>query len=68
VEEILLFNKFFPIVDIYRSCEDMPDKVVRWLVDGKFFGDFLRPVFAANRVQRVSDLHSAFQIRTRATP
>jgi len=27
------------------------------------FGDFLRPVFSASRVQHVSDLHSKFAIR-----
>jgi len=27
------------------------------------FGDFLRPVFAASRVQQVSDLHSKFALR-----
>jgi len=29
---------------------------VRWWRDG----DFLRPVFAASRMQRISDLHSKF--------
>jgi len=36
-----------------------PDKVVRWCRDG----DFLRPVFAVSRVQRISDLHSKFALR-----
>ena len=36
--------------------------VPRW----RFFGEFLRPVFSANRVQQVSDLH--YYIRTKATP
>jgi len=35
-----------------------PDKVVRWCRDG----DFLRPVFVASRVQRISDLHSKFAL------
>jgi len=35
-----------------------PDKVGRWCRDG----DFLRPVFAASRVQRISDLHSKFAL------
>jgi len=33
--------------------------VRRW----RLFGDFLRPVFSANRVQHVSDLHSKFALR-----
>jgi len=37
VDEILLFNKFFLIVDICLSCEDIADKVVRWYTDGEFF-------------------------------
>jgi len=42
--EILMLNKFFPIVDTCLSCEDSPTKL--W--DGAqmaIFGDFLRPVF-----------------------
>jgi len=41
-----------------------PDKVVRWCRDG----DFLRPVFAANRVPRISDLHSKFAVRPHHVP
>jgi len=41
-----------------------PDKVVRWCRDG----DFLRPVFAASRVQRISDLHSKFALRPHHVP
>jgi len=36
-----------------------PDKVVRWCREG----DFLRPVLAARRVQRISDVHSKFALR-----
>jgi len=35
---------------------------VRWCPDGDF-GDFLRPVFSASRVQYVSDLHPKFALR-----
>ena len=35
--------------------------VPRW----RFFATFLRPVFAASRVQQVSDLHSKFALRPR---
>jgi len=59
VEELLLFNKFFPIVDTCLNCEDTTDKVVRWCWDG----DFLCPVFPASRVQHISDLHSKFTLR-----
>jgi len=41
-----------------------PDKVVRWCPDD----DFLRPVFAASRVQRISDLHSKFALRPHHVP
>ena len=59
VGETLLFNKFFSIVDMCLSCEDMARQSVRWCRDG----DFLRPVFAASRVQHVSDLHLKFALR-----
>jgi len=66
VEEILLLNKFF------SNCRYMPqlrrygqpDKFVRWCRDD----DFLRPVFAASRVQRISDLHSKFALRPHHVP
>jgi len=35
--EVLLFNKFFPIVDTRLSCEDSADKVIWWCTDGDFF-------------------------------
>ena len=41
-----------------------PDKVVRWCRGG----NFLRPVFAASRVQRISDLHSKFALRPHHVP
>ena len=64
MEEILLLNKlFFPIVDTCLHWEDIAPQncatVPRWL----FFGDFLHPVFAASRVQHVSDLHLKFALR-----
>ena len=61
--EILLLNKFFPIVDTCLSCEDIARQssgmVPRW----QLFGDFLRHVFLASRVQHVSDVHSKFALR-----
>ena len=40
-----------------KACIDNP----RW----RFLATFLRPVFAASRVQQVSDLHSKFGLRPR---
>ena len=63
VEDILLLSSFFPIVDIYLSCEDIARQscavVLRW----RFLSTFLRPVFSASRVQQVSDLHLKFTLR-----
>jgi len=61
VEEILLLNNFFPIVDTCLSCKDVRQScamVPRW----RLFGDFLGPAFPASRVQHVSDLHSKFAL------
>ena len=52
MEEVLLFNNFFQIVNTCLSCEDMAQD-----------GDFLRPVFPASRVQHISDLHSKLAFR-----
>ena len=63
VEEILLFNNFFPIVDTCHSCEDIAlqsGAMVRWR---GILADFLGPAFPASRVQRISDLHSKFALR-----
>jgi len=62
VEEILLFNK------VFSNCRYMPQlqrysrscAMVRRL---QIFGDFLRTVFSASRVQHISDLHSKFALR-----
>ena len=60
VEEVLLLNKFFFRLSIHALVAKIwPDKVVRWCPDG----DFLRPAFAASRVQEVSDLHLKFSLR-----
>ena len=64
VEEVLLLNKFFPIVDTCLVAKIWPDKDVQWCQEG----DFLRPVFAASRVQRISDLHSKFALRPHHVP
>ena len=63
VQEILLLNKFFPIVDTCLSCEDIARQscgvVPRW----RFFASFLRHVFSVSHVQHILDLHSKFALR-----
>ena len=62
VEDILLLNKFFPIIDMCLSWEDIARScamVPRW----RFLATFLHPVFSASRVQQVSDLHLKFALR-----
>jgi len=58
VEQILLLNKFFPIVDTCLSCEDIARQICGMVPRWPFFASFLRPVFSASRAQHVSDLHS----------
>jgi len=61
----LLLNKFFFRLSIHALVAKIwPDKVVRWCQDG----DFLRPVFAVSRLQRISDLHSKFALRPHHVP
>jgi len=60
VEEILLFNNFFLIVDTCLSCENMARQSCAMVHKD---GDFLRPVFAPSRVQHISDLQSKFAVR-----
>ena len=57
VEEILLLNKCFPIVDTCLSCEDVARQSCAMV------RDFLHPVFSAICVQHVSDLHPKFALR-----
>ena len=76
MEEVLLLTSFFSNrylrsvtsqINEYDDDDDasaskiQPDKVVRWFQNG----DFLRPVFAASRVQHISDMHSKFALRPR---
>jgi len=63
LEDILLLNNFFPTVDTCLSCEDIPDKVVRWCPDVDFWRPFCFLYFSASRVQHISDLHSKFTLR-----
>ena len=64
VEEVLLLNKFFPIiVDTCFSCEDIARQSCGMVPRRRLFSDFLRAVFSASRAPHVSDLHSKFTLR-----
>ena len=56
-------TSFFLIVDTCLSCGDIAwqncTMVRRWWL----FGDFLRPVISARRLQRISDLHPKCALR-----
>ena len=45
VEEVLLLNKFFPIVDICLSCEDTARQSCAMVPRWRFFASFLRRVW-----------------------
>jgi len=64
VEDILLLNIFFPIVDTCLSCEDIARQRCAMVPRWRFLETFLRPVFSASRMQQVSDLHSKFALRS----
>ena len=53
MEEVLLFNKFFPIADMCLSCKDTARQSCVMVPRGRIFGDFLRRVFSASDVQMV---------------
>ena len=63
VEDILLLNNFFPIVDTCLRCEDIARQSCAMVPRRHFMATFLRPVFSASRVQQVSDLHLKFALR-----
>jgi len=63
MEEILLLNNFFPIVDTCLSCENVARQTCGMVPRWRLFGDFLRAVFSASREQHVSDLYSKFTLR-----
>ena len=63
VEEILLFNTFFPIVDTCLSCEDIVRQSCTMVPTWRIFGDFLGPAFPASHVQHISVIHSKFALR-----
>jgi len=53
----------FPIVDTCLSCEDIARQSCAMVPRWRFLATFLRPVFAASRVEHVSDLHLKFALR-----
>jgi len=61
--EILLFNKFFPIVYKWLSCEDSARQIYAMVRRWRFLASFLRPEFRASPLQHISDLHSKFALR-----
>jgi len=63
MEEILLLNKFFSDYRYMLSCKDIARQSCGMVPRWRLFGDFLRAVFSASRVQHVSDLHSKFTLR-----
>jgi len=65
VEEILLLNKFFPIVDTCLSCEDIARQSCAMVPRWRFLVTFLGPAFAASHVQHLSDLRSKFALEPR---
>jgi len=63
MEDISLLNKFFPIVDICLSCEDIARQSCAMVPRWRFLATFLHPVFSASYVQQVSDMHLKFTLR-----
>jgi len=61
-ERYCCLTSFFPTVDTCLSCEDIAWQSCAMVPRWRIFGDFLRPAFAASRVQHVSDLHSKFAL------
>ena len=59
----LLFNNFFPIVDMCLSCEDRARQSCAMVRRWRIFGDFVRPVFSASHMQYMSDRHPKFALR-----
>jgi len=56
-------TSLFPIVDTCLSCEDIARQICTMVPRWRFLTTFLRPVFAASRVQHVLDLHLKFALR-----
>jgi len=56
-------TSFFQIVDTCLSCEDTARQICAMVTRWWFFASFLHPVFPANHVQHISNLHPKFALR-----
>ena len=63
LEDILLLNKFFLIVDTCLSCDDIGRHSCAMVPRRRFLATFLGPAFPASLVQHISDLHLKFALR-----
>jgi len=52
MEEVLMLNKFFPIVDAFLSCKDIAQQSCAMVPRWRFLATFLRPVFSASACSR----------------
>jgi len=59
VEEVSVFNKFFPIVDTCLGCEDTARQSCAMVLKWRFFASCI----SASSAQRISDMHSKFALR-----
>jgi len=53
MEQVLLFNIFFPIIDTRLSCEDTTRQSCAMVPRWRFFGPFFASCISASRVQHV---------------
>jgi len=62
LEDIMLLNTFFPIVDMCLGCEDIARQSCAMVARWRFLATFLGPAFSASRMPHISDLHSKFAL------
>jgi len=55
----LLFKNFFPIVDMYLSCEDTARQSCAMVRRWRIFGDFLGLAFSATSEPRAARIRPA---------
>jgi len=65
LEEILLLNKIFLIVDTCLNCEDVARQSCAMVHMVNFWRFFASCIFSERRAQHVSDLHPKFALRLR---
>jgi len=63
--DVIKQNVGLSIVDTCLSCEDIARRNCAMVPRWRFLATYLRPVFAASRVQHISDLHSKFALGPR---